>query len=69
VTEPGSYSLAVYDAAGRLVTLLFQGRLEPGPQFWTWNRRSASGGRIPAGTFFIRLKGPGAYINRRLVLL
>ena len=69
VTEPGSYSLAVYDAAGRLVTLLFQGWLEPGPQSWIWDRRSASGGRIPAGTFFIRLKGPGAHINRRLVLL
>jgi hypothetical protein len=69
VTESGVYSLAVYDAAGRLVTNLFHGRLEPGPQFWTWDRKSPTGRRIPAGTFFVRLVGPGARISRRLVLL
>jgi len=69
VTEPGSYSLTVYDAAGRLVANLFQGWLGPGPQFWTWDRRSPNGWRIPAGTFFVRLKGPGASFSRRLVLL
>ncbi len=35
VTEPGDYSLAVYDAAGRLVSEVFRGWLEPGPQFRT----------------------------------
>jgi hypothetical protein len=69
VTLPGSYSLAVYDAAGRLVSNVFRGRLESGPQFWTWDRTSPSGRRIPAGTFFVRLKGPGACLTRRLVLL
>jgi hypothetical protein len=69
VTGPGNHSLAVYDAAGRLVTLLFQGWLQPGPQFWTWDRKSRSGRRIPAGTFFVRLKGPGSCFTRRLVLL
>jgi len=69
VTEPGSYSLTVYDAAGRLVANLFQGWLEPGPQFWTWDRKSPTGRPIPSGTFFVRLKGPGARSTRRLVLL
>jgi hypothetical protein len=69
VTLPGSYSLQLYDAAGRLVSNLFQGHLEPGAQFWTWNRLSPSGGRIPAGTFFIRLKGPDTCFTRRLILL
>lgn len=69
VTRPGSYSLAVYDAAGRLVSSVFQGRLEPGPQFWTWDRTSPSGRRISAGTFFLRLRGPGACFTRRLILL
>jgi len=69
VTLPGSYSLAVYDAAGRLVSSVFRGRLETGPQFWTWDRVSPSGGRIPAGTFFVRLEGPGTCLTRRLVLL
>ena len=69
VSQPGSYSLAVYDAAGRLVSSVFRGRLEPGPQFWTWDRTSPTGRRIPAGTFFVRLQGPGTYITRRLVLL
>lgn len=69
VAEPGSYLIAVYDAAGRLVSNVFRGRLEPGPQFWTWDRRSSSGRRIPPGTFFLRLKGPGACLTRRLILL
>ena len=69
VTEPGDYSLAVYDAAGRLVSSVFRGRLEPGPQFWTWDRKLSSGRRIPAGTFFVRLKGPGLCSTHRLVLL
>ena len=69
VTKPGRYSLAVYDAAGRLVASLFDRWLEPGPQFWTWDRKSQAGKTIPAGTYFVRLKGPGARSTRRLVLL
>jgi hypothetical protein len=59
----------VYEAAGRRVSSVFQGRLEPGPQFWTWDRTLPSGRRIPAGTFFVRLQGPGTCITRRLILL
>jgi hypothetical protein len=69
VIRPGSYSLAVFDAAGRIVSTVFQGRLECGPQFWTWDRKSLSGGRIPAGTFFFRFRGPGTSVTRRFVLL
>ena len=69
VTLPGSYSLAVYDAAGRLVSNVFRGWLDPGPQSWTWDRTSPTGKQIPAGTFFVRLQGPGICITRRLVLL
>jgi hypothetical protein len=69
VTESGSYSIAVYDAAGRLVASVFRGRLEPGPQFWTWDRTSHAGGRVPAGTYFLRVVGPGTRSTRRLILL
>ena len=69
LASPGGYSLAVYDAAGRLVNNLFHGRLEPGPQFWTWDRRSSTRARVPAGTYFIRLVGPGRSTGRRLILL
>jgi hypothetical protein len=69
VTRPGNYSLAVYDAAGRLVVDLFRGRLEPGPQSWTWDRNSRTRARVPAGTYFVRLVGPGLCAGRRLVLL
>ncbi len=69
VTMPGSYSVAVYDAAGRLVVDLFRGRLEPGPQSWTWDRNARTHARVPAGTYFVRLVGPGLSAGRRLVLL
>jgi hypothetical protein len=69
VTRPGRYSLAVFDAAGRLVIDLFRGRLEPGPQSWTWDRTSSTHARVPAGTYFVRLVGPGVCAGRRLVLL
>lgn len=69
LTRPGNYSLAVYDAAGRLVSSVFRGRLDCGPQFWTWDRTSRSGGRVPAGMFFVRLIGPGTHLTGRFVLL
>jgi len=69
VTKPGDYSLAAYDAAGRLVSSVFWRRLEPGPQFWTWDRKSPSGRRVAAGTYFVRLNGPAMRLTRRLVLL
>ena len=69
ISRPGSYSLAVYDAAGRLVANVFQAWLEPGPQFWNWDRKLQSGDRVPAGTFFLQLRGPGTCFTRRLVLL
>ena len=65
----GSYKLAVYDAAGRVVAELFRGRLEAGPQSWTWDRLSSAGARVPAGTYFVRFVGPGQVVSCRLVLL
>jgi hypothetical protein len=69
VAQSGSYKLSVYDAAGRLVANLFRGILEPGPQFWIWDRKSTTGASVPAGTFFVRLQGPGVFSCRRLTLL
>jgi len=69
VTRPGVYSLALYDATGRLVSSGLQRHFEAGLLSWAWDRTSFAGGRIPAGTFFLRLAGPGTCITRRLVLL
>ena len=68
LTEPGSYSLCVYEASGRLVTDLFRGWQTAGQQSWTWNRKSSDGRRMPTGTYFLRLNGPRTVISRRLVL-
>ena len=69
VTRPGNYSLAIYDASGRLVASVFRGPLDCGRHSWPWDRKQPSGGRVPAGTFFVRLSGPGTRLTRRLILL
>lgn len=69
VTEPGDYSLTLYDATGRLVSSVPERRFEAGLLSWTWDRTSPSGRRVPAGTYFLRLKGPGTCFTRRLLLL
>lgn len=60
--------LAVYDASGRLVRDLANGRHEPGQHETTWDLRDRDGRLVGAGLYFVRLEAEGRSCGRRLVV-
>lgn len=51
--------LAVYDLAGRPVTVAHRGEAQPGVHTVGWDGRDSRGGRAPAGTYLLRLRWEG----------
>jgi hypothetical protein len=64
LTRPSDVRLEVFDAAGRLVTNLMQGRLEAGRHTATWN----AAGRA-SGMYFSRLSTGDEVSMQKLILL
>ena len=67
--RPGRVRLGVYDASGRLVRRLVDGERRAGAETVVWDGLNASGARLGAGVYFVRLAGPGLRETRRLILL
>ena len=57
--------LELLDTAGRLVRTLADGTLPAGRQSVSWDRRSSSGSRAPAGLYFVRMPTPGRTLTTR----
>jgi len=62
-------SLAVFDAAGRLVRTLVDDSLPPGEHSVAWHGRDNSGRKAASGVYFAVLKSDGKETGRTLVLL
>jgi hypothetical protein len=59
----------VFDTGGRLVRRLdTPGDLTPGEHEITWDLRSTSGRRVPAGLYFIRVDSPTGTEARKLLV-
>ena len=54
------------DVAGRVVTVLTDGDYPAGHYEMAWDG-AGSGGRSPAGVYFVRFEWPGASATRRLI--
>jgi hypothetical protein len=63
-----SYSVAVYDLAGRRVRELAAGRGEAGEQAVTWDGRIDAGERAAPGIYLVRLRR-GADVESRTIVL
>jgi flagellar hook assembly protein FlgD len=59
--------LGVYDASGRLVRRIQEGRLEPGTWGFAWDGRDAHEGVVRAGVYFVRARVDGSVIRTKLV--
>jgi hypothetical protein len=67
--DPGAgIDLAVFDATGRRVRTLAQGRCADGQQTVTWNGCDAMGNSVADGIYFCRLSSGGTTLGRKLVL-
>ncbi len=66
----GEHTVAVYDAAGRVVSVLFSGRRDGGAHRLEWNGRDAGGRRVASGVYFVRVHSRDATsVGRKLVVL
>ena len=66
---PDPVSLRVFDAAGRTVTSLSWKGLAPGAHRLSWEGRSRSGERLPAGVYFYKLTAGNLSAAGKLLLV
>jgi len=60
LASPGTVTLQVFDASGRLVDVLARGSMSAGAHSATWNGRNIAGTPVASGTYFYRLTVVGA---------
>jgi hypothetical protein len=69
VPAPQEVEVAVYDLAGRRVTGLYHGTAPAGALELAWDRRAASGARVPPGVYFVRVVAGPATTGRKVLVL
>jgi flagellar hook assembly protein FlgD len=62
-------TLAVYDVAGRLVSVLVDGEMPAGSHEAVWDGRGAGGAAAASGVYFYKLAAPEFSETRKMVLL
>ncbi len=67
--QAANATVNVYDLAGRKVTTLLDETRGAGAHALQWNRRDASGRRVNAGVYFVRLETPGTQISRKVIVV
>ena len=56
IEVPRSVEVVVFDVSGRVLRRIPLGHLEAGAHSAVWDGRNADGLRVPAGTYFARIK-------------
>ena len=68
LTREEEVRVGVYDLSGRLVTEIVRGTFGPGSEVVTWHGRSASGEKVSAGVYFVRVLGTETRLIEKIVL-
>lgn len=61
--------VCVFDAGGRLVKKVFEGRLPSGPNSIEWDGRDSSGRRSPSGVYMFDVRYPGGKEGSKVLLV
>ncbi|NNE44050.1 MAG: T9SS type A sorting domain-containing protein, partial [Gemmatimonadetes bacterium] len=69
LARTGNVRLGIYDAAGRLVQELENGRREAGTHVSRWDGRSRQGSRVASGVYFAKLEADGRLDAVKLVYI
>jgi hypothetical protein len=69
LAKPAVITLRIYDATGRLVRVLADGRHAAGPQAEVWDARDDSGKPVASGVYFYRLDTGTNVLTRKMLLL
>jgi hypothetical protein len=67
--KSGTVNLSVYDVAGRLIAILYDGYLDEGIHQVTWNGKTRNNTTAAAGVYFYTLRTENGMISKRMVLL
>jgi predicted outer membrane repeat protein len=67
MARAGQADLVLYDAAGRRLRTLLEGRLPAMRHMLTWDGRDDGGRAVPSGVYFLRLNAAGAKETQRLI--
>lgn len=62
-------SLNVFDASGRMVRCVFEGRLPAGLSRFEWDGKDFRGQKVPSGVYFLKFEGGEKSLTRKVVLL
>jgi hypothetical protein len=65
----GQVRLLVYDAQGRVLRRLIDGRRDAGTQAVVWDGLDAAGHSVPSGVYFYRLDAGSRSATRKLILM
>jgi hypothetical protein len=69
ISRDGPVQLFVYDATGRVLRRLVDGRVEAGRHEMSWDGRDGSGQRVASGIYFYKLIASGDSYSRKMVLV
>jgi hypothetical protein len=69
LSNAGDARLMVFDVSGRLVRVLFDGRLTAGFHALTWDGLDDAGRRLGSGTYFYRLTAGAFEQSRRMTIM
>ena len=69
LSTEGRARVALYDARGRRVRQLADGRFAAGPHALPWDGRNDRGSPLAAGVYFVRLETSDAIVTSKVVLL
>ena len=61
--------ITVYDAAGRLVSHVFEGMVKPGENKLSWNGSDIEGRRLSSGIYFMKVDYAARSITKKLILI
>ena len=66
--EPGPLDVSVVDAQGRLVAMLYRGRMDAGSRRFDWETARADGRRVPAGVYYLVVRGATTEARKTVIL-
>ena len=69
IDRPQTWTLDVYDAAGRRVTTVERREGHVGDARVEWDGRGGEGRRLPNGVYFLRLEGEDFVASKKVTLL
>ena len=69
LAQAGHVRWRIYDARGRAVRTLLDGRLDAGRYVQSWDGADASGRRVSSGVYYAVVESPGGLARQKLVLM